>query len=536
MTGENNNENSSALSDMLRAIGFSTKAKKEAAGTPSEPQESGKTIREFENPVSGEEERQAFSVKKNKKTLKIVTGGIFFLLSAYGLYYLWPFLMEETPPGEDVVASFNNRNISVSDLKDFIALESGGREAPEIDTVEGYGRVLRMMALEQIIQEWAAKRGIDQREDVQHTLKDLLDDSSIDQLIHQIQQKELSAESIPKYEVQEYYDNNREQYGERNFSDVEHEIRDILVSEKEKDFFPKYIDELKKTVGLEVNFELLKLPEKEYTLRRDEALFSVHGRRYTIGDYYTEFNELPGDYQKAFATYESKRQLLEQFIAKELLLEEVGDATASRSEQHNREELKIQYLSQILHQEEVENRITEPTEEEIQRYYNEKADYLIMPERVKINLIWISEGQNGETRQQALQKANDALSLMREGRDFAEVAKAYSEDYSAPAGGEINQWITRDILPPDLGDKIFSLAAGEISGIIESDNRIFIIKVNEKIEQEPIPYDDAKDTIIRHLQEIQHEKLQNQMQEKIFKDSGFTVYNKTLRKLIKGEL
>ena len=549
MDKEDRTKQNSAFSDFLGALGLSSGRKAEPEQTAAIPEPAAeapenKTAAGQEPPPEpAPQQEPAPPMRKPAKLRKAIITAIALLAVLCAARYFWPLLAEPKPPGEDVAASFNNRHITVGDLKDFIVLESGGRRDITIDSLEAYRQILRVMAVEQIVQARAAQKGIEQRDEVRHKLQDLMQDASIDTLVHQIARRELSAEAIPKYEVQQYYDNNRQQYGEQNFSDVEHEIREILVRAKEQDFFPRYIDELKKATGLEVNLELLKTlgtndetMEQAVSLRGDEALFNVHGRRYTLTNFYTEFRELPAVYQKQFADYESRRQLLEQFIAKELLMEEAGDASKNESEQHSLEELKVQYLTQALHQEEVESRITEPGEEAIQRYYEKNKRNFVMPVRARISLIWISEGENGENREQAAQKANEALAALQSGTEFAEAAKRYSEDYTAEAGGEIRQWVVQSHLPRDLGKAIFALKAGETSKVIRSQNAVYIVKINERAEAEQIAYDDAKPEITAHIKEEQHMQLQNEMETALFTEAGFTIYNRTLRKLLKGQL
>jgi parvulin-like peptidyl-prolyl isomerase len=573
MEQEDHKEQTSAFSDFLGALGLSGGRKTqpetkipeppqtpepaaeapeptpqedvaETPESPPEPEASGTP--EGDKPTEPESAPRwviAEPIHKHKAPRKAIIAAIALLAVLCALWYFWPLLAEPIPPGEDVVAAFNNRYITISDLKDFIVLESGGREDIEISSLEQYRQIIRIMAVEQIVQTRAAQKGIEERDEVRHNLQDLINDASIDTLVHQIAQRELSEEAIPKYEVQQYYDNNRGQYGEKNFSDVEHEIREILVRAKEQDFFPQYIEELKSATGLEVNFELLdtlgtseESMAEAVSLRGDEALFNVHGRRYTLKNFYTEFRELPAMYQERFSTHEARRQLLEQFVAKELLLEETGDASENEVEQHSLEELKAQYLTQLLHQEEVEARITEPEETEILAFYEKNKKNFVIPARVRISLIWISEGENGENREQARQKAREALAALQSGTEFAEAAKLYSEDYSAGAGGEIMQWVVQSHLPRDLGKAIFALKAGETSGVITSQNALYIVKINERVEEEQMTYDDAKETIITYLKEEQHNKLQQEMETALFKEAGFIVYNRTLRKLLKGQL
>ena len=124
-------------------------------------------------------------------------------------------------------------------------------------------------------------------------------------------------------------------------------------------------------------------------------------------------------------TYESRKKLVEQIIAKELLLEKSEDgASSDGSKTHDFEELKIQYLYQVMHQEEVDANLKEPTEEEIAKYYEENKELLTTPATVELSMIWIDQGTNGEKKEQALTKANEALASVRDGEDFAEVAKS----------------------------------------------------------------------------------------------------------------
>jgi uncharacterized phage protein gp47/JayE len=125
---------------------------------------------------------------------------------------------------------------------------------------------------------------------------------------------------------------------------------------------------------------------------------------------------------------------LEQFVAKELLLEETGDTSENAVEQHGLEELKAQYLTQLLHQEEVETRITEPEEAEIQRYYEKNKKNFVIPARVRISLIGISEGKDGETDEGYLARVLAALrnpARYGKGGDFAAWALDSSPKVSA---------------------------------------------------------------------------------------------------------
>ena len=630
-------------------------------------------------------------LNKSRARKKIIAVLVILLIGA-GLYLFLPYLLEPTPPGATVVASYNGKNITTDELLSFISLERAKErehaycevhgydhsqctsdepcESHPVDSLEGYQQMATRLAIEQIIQEWAESQGITQQEDVQHGLKDLLEGASVNQLIEQLHEEEITPESIPSWEVKQYYDENIQTYTGKALSEVEDEIRQILVSKKDENFFEQYIEKLKQTAGLQVNLDLLKVSEpsdaelsayydkniadyktaekaealeikitsadaqskaneairkirsgesfdnvasaygengkanrlslergadqtaiaaaiwkmkpgnisdpvanedgsvsiiklsgttpagikpfsdvrpairylllqnnmeKEYGIRKDEALFSVHSRRYTIGDFYTEFKELPPEYQAQFSTFEQKQQLVEQLIAKELLLEETGDSSVDESQRHGFDEMKIQYLAQILHQQEVDEKLMEPTEDEAKKFYEQNKETFVIPEEAKLSFIWTDQGLNGEKADQARQKAEEALSLLNGGTDFAEVAKKYSEDGSAGSGGEIGANISLDQLPEELGKKIFSLNPGETSGVIDYDYGFYIFKLWERTEARQMTFEEVSEDVKAHLSEEKHSQLESEMEQTLLEKADFTIYNKTLRKLLKEQ-
>lgn len=272
---------------------------------------------------------------------------------------------------------------------------------------------------------------------------------------------------------------------------------------------------------------------REYETRKTETLFSIHSRRYTLGDFYTEFQELSPAYQRQFSSFEMKQQLLEQIIAQELLLEKSGDGSDT-GEDHSMEELRIRYLAQILHQDEVDDQLIEPTEEEVRQFYEENQADMVVPATFQLNLIWIDQGTNGEKKEDARTKANSALDALTGGMDFAAVARQYSDDSSAASnGGQISGSFHAEDLVEPLAQAIEPLAAGETSPIVEYDGGYYIIQVRDRTEERQQTFEEVADTIKAHLQAQQHEQLEADMQNTLLERANLVIYDKTLRRLVK---
>ena len=50
---------------------------------------------------------------------------------------------------------------------------------------------------------------------------------------------------------------------------------------------------------------------------------------------------------------------------------------------------------------------------------------MVLPSTIKLNLIWISQGENDEKKNQAKSKAEEALTALKDGTEFSTVAKQY---------------------------------------------------------------------------------------------------------------
>lgn len=68
--------------------------------------------------------------------------------------------------------------------------------------------------------------------------------------------------------------------------------------------------------------------------------------------------------------------------------------------------------------------------------------------------------------------------LKKDGSNFEEIVKKYSEGDSAQAGGELG-WFRKEQLVPEVAEQAFSLKAGTISDVIQSSLGYHIIEVQE---------------------------------------------------------
>ncbi len=77
-------------------------------------------------------------------------------------------------------------------------------------------------------------------------------------------------------------------------------------------------------------------------------------------------------------------------------------------------------------------------------------------------------------------EANQVLTQLKAGKDFAALAKQYSKDESTRDNGGDLGWLPKGILTPEMEAVAFQLAPGQISGIIQDQVGFEIVKVIER--------------------------------------------------------
>ncbi len=146
------------------------------------------------------------------------------------------------------------------------------------------------------------------------------------------------------------------------------------------------------------------------------------------------------------------------------------------------------------------------------KYYDEHLDEFTEKEKRQARHILFRADENStpEVHEQQRQKALDVLALAKEGKDFAQLAKEYSEGPSKSRGGDLGQF-SRGQMVPSFDDAVFSLKSNEMSDVVKTPFGYHIIKVEQIIPQSTTPFAEAKDKIVASLQNREAKTLAFQM-------------------------
>ena len=140
------------------------------------------------------------------------------------------------------------------------------------------------------------------------------------------------------------------------------------------------------------------------------------------------------------------------------------------------------------------------SDEEVREYYDENLEKFKIPKTVEARhiLLKVNQDADPETVKKTRDRALHILKLAKEGKDFAELAKQYSEGPTRDKGGYLGKFKKEDMVKP-FADMAFSLKAGEISEPVRTQFGWHIIKVEKVNEASTTSFDDAKKDIQKKL-------------------------------------
>lgn len=121
----------------------------------------------------------------------------------------------------------------------------------------------------------------------------------------------------------------------------------------------------------------------------------------------------------------------------------------------------------------------EVTEESLKQYFEDHRTEFVAPEARSMRhiLVTVPAGASDEDVQKAEEEASTLLAQIRDGADFASLAKEHSDDPgSAGNGGDLG-WVERGLMVPPFEEAAFALDKGEVSELVRTDFGYHIIEV-----------------------------------------------------------
>jgi peptidyl-prolyl cis-trans isomerase C len=157
-------------------------------------------------------------------------------------------------------------------------------------------------------------------------------------------------------------------------------------------------------------------------------------------------------------------------------------------------------IEQLL-DEEVSKKIV-ISDEETKKYYAENPAMFKHPEQVRASHILITVDPKAEDSAKAASRAKlEAVQArLKQGEDFAALAKEVSQCPSASKGGDLGYFRQGQMVEP-FEKAAFALKPGEVSDIVETQFGYHLIKVADHKPETVVGYDEIKERIAEHLKQ-----------------------------------
>jgi peptidyl-prolyl cis-trans isomerase SurA len=145
-----------------------------------------------------------------------------------------------------------------------------------------------------------------------------------------------------------------------------------------------------------------------------------------------------------------------------------------------REDIRRQIIIQRVRDREVDSKVT-VSDAEVDNYLATVASQAGGEDEYLLSHIYVTvpEQASPDVVAASRRRAEQALTEVKSGKDFAEVAATYSSASDASSGGNLG-WRTRARLPTVFADVVRSMKPGEVSGILRSAGGFHVVKLVEE--------------------------------------------------------
>ena len=146
-----------------------------------------------------------------------------------------------------------------------------------------------------------------------------------------------------------------------------------------------------------------------------------------------------------------------------------------------------------------------PTNDELKSLYDDNVELFTNPERRRAQHILVESEE----------LANELLGQIREGADFAELAKANSEDTSSNEEGGDLGFFERELMGAEFDEAAFAMNIGDVSEVVPTDYGYFHIIKLTGIESEAMQsFDEVEDQLVSlYIKQAREKSLFGSLEE-----------------------
>jgi len=144
----------------------------------------------------------------------------------------------------------------------------------------------------------------------------------------------------------------------------------------------------------------------------------------------------------------------------------------------------------------------EISEQALLDYYEDSENRYLQDEQRRARHILILSGDDKDAAEAT---ARDLRARIEAGESFAELAREFSKDGgTSEQGGDLGV-MTHSQRDDELGSAIFSMDVGAVEGPVESDFGFHVVRLDEILEQGPLPLEQVRGELLSELRDLEAE-------------------------------
>ena len=168
----------------------------------------------------------------------------------------------------------------------------------------------------------------------------------------------------------------------------------------------------------------------------------------------------------------------------------------------------------------------EPTDEEVERFYNDNLELMKIQVEMRARHILVQPASADSTERAAARAEAEAiLAELEAGADFVTLATERSDATSAPQGGDLGYFMLGQMVE-EFEQAALALEPGEVSRVVETQFGYHIIRLEDRRGGQSVSLEDATPKIREHLgqqkleREVEHlvTRLRDEGELQVFLD------------------
>jgi peptidyl-prolyl cis-trans isomerase C len=214
----------------------------------------------------------------------------------------------------------------------------------------------------------------------------------------------------------------------------------------------------------------------------DPVIARVNGVDITQGDLALAEEDVGSEMQAV--SPEAKREQLISYLADIIMVTQAADKKNLADNPDFKRRLAFLRNKLLMGYELQQEAKTAVTDEALHQTYDEAVKSMAGQEEVRARHILVESED----------EAKALLEQLKNGADFATLAKEKSKDPGAAEGGDLG-YFTKDQMVPEFADVAFKMYPGQLSNPVKTQFGWHVIKVEDRRTKQPPEFDKVKDQI-----------------------------------------